>query len=835
MQLLLTSFIILFGQGSLESYHLQIDPQYLYMLYYDPYSDLQFPAYVETPAGACSCLAGFRGGSSLFCPKKSWKLELQDTTLMDCSHILLDAQYRDKTIMRNALGLLMSREMGLPAPLTEHVEFYINGEYYGVYVQVERIDHFFYERNGLGDGPLFKSTDHLGRLVWQPSDTSGTAGFEAERGWDEALPLLRHLIDLLNLGFPHGISVNDVISNAAISIAIRDEDGISKNFYLHMTPEGDWRFYPWDRDATFGNRWDGEYQPEWLTQTTMFCFDISPLLNRMLRDGSNRQLYHDRMMEAAGLMSSELPGVIDSIYQEIRESVYADSMKLGTNSDFDEAVALLTQAVQERAEFLPQLADLPSPIEVVSMDIPVWNFQSGGAYDSVSVCVEFQSPPGWAGIYIWSDGNERVHYCLTSKDPDHLIWNGRFEFPPWLSNLRFAVDYHISCPQGPVTYYYPEYGYATSMIHNVCVPSARRSRFQIHHQDLQALAPVRYNTFLWSIPLVNASDTPLDLSYYGFQAGDPPARLFTPSSVVVEPWDTLYLTNNDKLLEMLLPWNSMVFGDLVLDSPAGTELLVLDPSWGEAAHMTLGQEVQSGESGVKIMLSEICHRGEGGDWIELFNAGDMIADISGWLVMDRGMHGCLIPGRTFIDPGRFLVICESEAAFRSFYGEQIPVVEALGFGLNGQSDGVCLMEGDQLVFSVMYDSSTWPLSGDLLYLKEPGLPFDIPVSWESGELPGTPGAPNPGWPSAYFFRPRIEALWPNPSSSSVSVQYHITSTPGEISVYDMAGRLVMEPGTLGSLEGTAVLELPPSLATGVYFAVVRASGASTSEKFVVLR
>jgi hypothetical protein len=66
------------------------------------------------------------------------------------------------------------------------------------------------------------------------------------------------------------------------------------------------------------------------------------------------------------------------------------------------------------------------------------------------------------------------------------------------------------------------------------------------------------------------------------------------------------------------------------------------------------------------------------------------------------------------------------------------------------------------------------------------------------------------------------------------VEYH-TSTPGEIMLFDMSGRLVTEPRPLGTMEGTASLELPADLASGVYFTVVRAAGASTSEKFVILR
>ncbi|OPL20103.1 MAG: hypothetical protein AVO35_01215 [Candidatus Aegiribacteria sp. MLS_C] len=833
MQLLLGILCISAGQGDLESYHLQIDPAYLNMLYQNPLEDLQFPAWVETPAGACSCLAGFRGGSSLFYPKKSWKLELFDTSLTDCSHLLLDAQYRDRTFMRNALGMLMSREMGLPAPLTRHVEFYVNGDYYGVYVQVERIDGFFYRRNGLEDGPLFKSVDHLGRMVWQPCDTSGTAGFEAERGWDEELPLLRHLIDLVNLGLPHGISSDDVITNTAIAMAIHDEDAISKNYYLHLTQEGEWRYYPWDRDATFGNRWNGEYNPDWVEEHSLFCFDISPLVNLMLRDGTFRQLYSQRMLQAAQLMAEELPGVMDSIYWEIRESVYADTMKNGSNQNFEDAVDILAEDLQERADYLPVMASVPSPIELVSMEFSRWDFPPWGADDSVTVTVELESPPGWAGITVWSDGNMSVHYSLERVGASGLVWSGRFPFPEWQTHVRVALDYSIVSQQGPCTYYYPAYGHSTSEKRRVCAPTARRSPYPAHHGDLEVLDPVRYNTFLWSLPLVNGSNEPLDLSFYGFQAGDPPARIFAPDRALMEPGDTLFLTNRSGLLKLILPPGSMVFGDLVIDSPSGTDLLVLDPSWQEALTVTVGNEVQSGESGAVLVLSEICHRGDAGDWIEFFNIGYRTVDLSGWVVLDGGLHTGVIPDGTTIDPGRFLVVCQDIDGFRSFYSGDIAAVEGLEFGLNGERDGILLMDGERSVLSVLFDSSSWPLSGDLMYLRRPDMPMEEPCSWQAAEMPGTPGAPNPGWPSAFSFPPVIQRTWPNPACCSIVIEY-FTASPGEVSVYDLSGRMVIEPRLLGSMEGTVQLELE-GLSTGVYFVVVRSMGATASSKIVVLR
>ncbi len=834
MQILLSAIIFLSSHGALDSYHLYIDQFYLDSLYADSLTDLQFPAFVETPAGACSCSAGFRGGTSLHCPKKSWKIELSDPVMLNASHILLDAHYRDKSLMRNVLGLMLSEKLGFPVPLTEYVEFYINDIYYGVYVQVERIDEYFYNRNNLGYGPLFKSVSHLGRFVWQPCDTLGTSGFDAERGSDEYLPLVRSLIDKVNLRSPLSFNIEDFISNAAISLAIRDEDAIIKNFYLHLTPNAIWRYYPWDRDASFGNIWNGEYEPGWIEDTSMYCFTISPLLTALFLDDWNRTMFEDYMLQIAAIMANDLPAVIDSIYLEIRESVYADTMKQGTNADFDEAVAILRSSMIERADFLPKIAEAPTPLEVESMTLSQWDFQPGSNTDSVTITVEFEQTPDNAGANWWSDGSD-VHYSsLTPVGTSGCVWSGTIAFPPDEDHIKFVIVYFVETQEDQAIFYYPFYSFPTSPARRVCAPTARRSEYPAHHEDLEILDPIRYTSFLWSIPIVNTSSILQDISFYGFQTGDPPARLFAPDGASIPPGDTLYLTNNEELLSCMLPGEN-IFGNLVVDSPAGTELRILDPSWATAATMTLGEEVHSGESNVPVILSEICYSGVSGDWIELFNPGINRADISGFLILDGQNHISILPEGLIINPKDYLVICEFYDSFSSVYEQDIDVIQGINFGLNNEMDGVSLLDEDEPVFSVMYNNATWPISDDcVLSLISPGLPLAVASSWEGVELPGTPGAPNPGWPTI-LINPLIESLWPNPVLSSFSLDYIIPNVPGEVLVYDISGRLVMQPQLLDSFEGSYSCDLPESLRPGVYFAVIRSAGGLTSRKFILLR
>lgn len=835
MQIILGAILILSTQGSLDSYHLQMDPQLLDSLYSDPFADYQLPAFIETEAGACSCLAGFRGGTSLWLPKLSWKIELFDPSIENASHILLDAQYRDLSLMRNALGLLLSSQLGRPTPRTEHVEFYVNGEYYGVYVQVERIDEYFFDRTGTGNGPVFKSIDHLGRLAWQPSDTLGTTGFEAKRGSGEYLYLVRRLIDAVNLFSLLSFNVEDFIANAAVSLAIFDTDAISKNYYLHMTPGNEWRYYPWDRDASFGNSWEGIYNPAWIEKTSMYCFRISPMLARLFLQDEYRDMFEDYILQTGEIMRYELPDVIDSIYAEIRESVYADPLKQGSNEDFDEAVAILREAVTERGAFLPEIARGHLPLEVVSMTLSEWEFEPGGNSDSVKVSIEYAQPVDYIMLIYWSNDSNPISRSMNQDDPSGYCWSRTIPFPAYRTHLKFSVTAGSTAEGGfcYTAFYYPLYAPPTTISRRVCAPTARRSIYSFDPGVFEVLAPVRYTVFLWSLPVINTSNSPQDVSYCGFQAGDPPARLFASEQTVIEPGDTLYLTNNSELLNDLMPYNT-VLGNLALTSPSNTEFLLMDPSWETAMTVTVKDEVDCNESSSSVILSEICFDGDSGDWIELFNTGLFRADISGYILIDGQDNETSFPANTMINPGSFLVVCEDEQSFRSVNGYDIDVIEGMNFGLNNEKDGVTLLENDRLIFSVMYDAVSWPLEDNhVLSLSSPGLPLDNSLSWQAIELPGTPGRPNPGWP-AIILRPVIETLWPNPVSTLFNLNYIIPNIPAELLLYDIAGRLVLQPQSLTDLEGSLSCSLPPSLTPGVYFVVIRSCGTSASRKFVLL-
>lgn len=104
----------------------------------DPYNNYNGNAGIE-----------IRGSSSQMFPKKTYGLELWTPANTDTSLSLVDmpaesdwilnANYTDKTLLRNTLAYNFARKMGNYSSRAKHCELVINGTYMGIYILMEKI------------------------------------------------------------------------------------------------------------------------------------------------------------------------------------------------------------------------------------------------------------------------------------------------------------------------------------------------------------------------------------------------------------------------------------------------------------------------------------------------------------------------------------------------------------------------------------------------------------------------------------------------------------------------------------------------------------------------
>lgn len=148
--------------------------------------------YVSDPANHYNGFIGIetRGSSSQTFPKKSFGLETWDSTgneidtallgMPSESDWILNANYTDKTLMRNVLMYDIGQSLGYYASRTRYCEVILNGQYMGVYIFMEKIKRDNERVDIAKMTPADTSGDDLtGGYILKVDKTTGSGG----AGW----------------------------------------------------------------------------------------------------------------------------------------------------------------------------------------------------------------------------------------------------------------------------------------------------------------------------------------------------------------------------------------------------------------------------------------------------------------------------------------------------------------------------------------------------------------------------------------------------------------------------------------------------------------------------
>lgn len=184
---------------------------------------------------------------------------------------LLNA-HDDPSMLREVVHSQICREYG-PAAKANLVRLVINGESFGVYVNVQQIDKKFVDQwFGTTDGKRWKvpaSFDGRGALTWLGEDVRRyksayqlkTGGKGKKKAWRALMRLCRilektptsELADTL----PEVLDIEHALWFLAIENVFMDGDGYASSggdYYLYMDPKERFHPIPYDNDATFRSR-----------------------------------------------------------------------------------------------------------------------------------------------------------------------------------------------------------------------------------------------------------------------------------------------------------------------------------------------------------------------------------------------------------------------------------------------------------------------------------------------------------------------------------------------------------------------------------------------------
>ncbi|MFQ6100381.1 MAG: CotH kinase family protein [Anaerolineae bacterium] len=156
------------------------------------------------------------------------------------------------------------------------------------------------------------------------------------------------------------------------------------------------------------------------------------------------------------------------------------------------------------------------------------------------------------------------------------------------------------------------------------------------------------------------------------------------------------------------------------------------------------------QSGSQIVINELQYHpasdDHGEEYIELYNAGSAVVDLSGWRFSDGIAY--TFPAGVSIPPGGYLVVGHDPATVEAVYGITGVLGPFESGRLSNGGERVALEDaGGVPVDEVTYDDHhPWPESpdgkGPSLELISPAFDNDRPCSWGAGAGLGTPGAQN---------------------------------------------------------------------------------------------
>ena len=266
--------------------YISIHPDTLAWIYANPESDREFRAVFVFDNGAVRDTleqVGFRlrGNTSRTSKKKSFKVSFNTFTpgrkYFGVEKMNLNGEHNDPSVMRSKIMWDILRKWNIPAPRANHVRVHINGNYFGLYINVEHIDEeFALSRFGNKDGNLYKCL-YPADLAYRGPDPDSYKLWNGTR-WTYELKTNLEANDFSDLGELIGIlhntedqnlvceldgvfNVQDYLKIMAAQIFCGDWDGYlynKNNFYLyHNTQSGRFEYIPYDVDNTFGIDWFG--------------------------------------------------------------------------------------------------------------------------------------------------------------------------------------------------------------------------------------------------------------------------------------------------------------------------------------------------------------------------------------------------------------------------------------------------------------------------------------------------------------------------------------------------------------------------------------------------
>ncbi|CAM3937425.1 Inner spore coat protein H [Corallococcus sp. ZKHCc1 1396] len=292
-------------QTSLSDYELIIPPEAMAKFQADPWTEEQ-DATFRANGRTLPVKVRLRGASARFFAKKSWNVSFADKDKFEGRTSLnLVAEYADATMLAEKMAYDLLAAMRVPASTAKFVRLTVNGQYEGVFLEIEQVNKAFLKAHALPDDDAsiyragWKDTEFkTWKVPYQGDWVKKTNEKEPNDALWAVLDVINHtpepeFVTALEKNLEVESYVRSMVLDALMSNNYVED---SESYFLNDKVTGRWRYVPWDLNNVDARWWYVNTVPDMATSTANMKH---PLFNFTLLDGWVEKMYQQRKLETA--------------------------------------------------------------------------------------------------------------------------------------------------------------------------------------------------------------------------------------------------------------------------------------------------------------------------------------------------------------------------------------------------------------------------------------------------------------------------------------------------------------------------------------------------------
>ncbi len=385
----------------------------------------------------------YRGRTTRSVSKKSWKIKFNEFVpgqrfVNNQEEIGLDSQFGERTMIREALAWNLTKRAGVPDKKAREVQLRVNGEYYGVYTELEQVDARWLQNHGFNpSGDLYKA--NIDACLDVLPDSLYAVSYNKITNPASGYSNLIQFIQLVNSTPATQLystlapifDIEGFIEYLALMMAISDDSFSCHNYFLYCDlTTGKWSWLADDLDSTFGHL--GVFEQNVVVFSSLLHGEDNRLIEKLHDIPHFRRRYIERTLEllSEDLSPAAFEPAIDSTFALMHEDGRLDWRKWGWEDPawVDGAAAEVKGYIPGRQSYVALVADGVMPAQnlfinefMADNDSTVQD-EAGDFDDWIEIKNAGQNPLNLGGYFLTDDIAAPTKWAI----PDTVLAPGAY-------------------------------------------------------------------------------------------------------------------------------------------------------------------------------------------------------------------------------------------------------------------------------------------------------------------------------------------------------------------------------------------------------------------------